>query len=799
MKHREIIEQLTLAEKAALMSGKSVWETKDFPEKGIPSVFLSDGPHGIRKQEGSGDHLGLNASVPATCFPTAATLANSWDPNLVEEVGVALGAEASSLGVHVVLGPGLNIKRNPLCGRNFEYYSEDPYQAGKMAAAMIRGLQSQGVAATPKHFAVNSQELRRMASDSVVDERTLREIYLTGFEIAVREGNPKAIMSAYNKINGIYANEDKRLLRDILRDEWGFTGFVVSDWGGSNDHVLGVENGSHLEMPGTTTVGQKELIVAVQSGRLSERVLDERVDELLQVVLELAAQEKRSIHPEGQHRLAQRAAAESIVLLKNDEQILPLKAEKTVAIIGEFAQNPRYQGAGSSLINARQVENTVDSIVDYSLTVVGYAQGYQRIDQPDETLVTEAIALAKQADTVLYYMGLDEISESEGLDRSHLNLPQNQLYLLGKLAAVHENIVVVLSAGSVVDMSWTQHVKAVIHGYLAGEAGARAMLDALTGIVNPSGKLSETYPVNLADVPSSKDFPAEGDYALYREGLYVGYRYFDTSKKAVHYPFGYGLSYTTFAYSDLLVHETGISVTVTNTGTCAGAEVVQLYVGKEDGAIFRPKKELKGFAKVYLEAGQSKEITISFDDKTFRYFNTLTNSFEVEGGVYQLYIGTSVSDIRLVAEVTQAATTDQLPDMAGLERYQSGQVDQVTDEEFARLLGRPVPVESWTIGQELRLNDPLLKLQYAKSGLARLIYKLLHHLLKKAEKKGKPDLNLLFLYNMPFRALAKMTGGMLDQQMVAAILVIVNGHFIKGVSQLWKAFRAKNSYQKQLS
>ncbi|MGT2715975.1 glycoside hydrolase family 3 C-terminal domain-containing protein [Streptococcus respiraculi] len=799
MKHREIIEQLTLEEKAALMAGKSVWETKDFPEKGIPSVFLSDGPHGIRKQEGSGDHLGLNASVPATCFPTAATLANSWDQSLVEEVGAALGAEASSLGVQVVLGPGLNIKRNPLCGRNFEYYSEDPYQAGKMAAAMIRGLQSQGVAATPKHFAVNSQELRRMASDSIVDERTLREIYLTGFEIAVREGNPKAIMSAYNKINGIYANEDKRLLRDILRDEWGFTGFVVSDWGGSNDHVLGVENGSHLEMPGTTTVGQKEVIDAVTSSRLSERVLDERVDELLQIVLDLAAQEKRSIDVDKQHQLARRAAAESIVLLKNEEQLLPLQAEKTIAIIGEFAQNPRYQGAGSSLINARQVENTVDSIADYPINLIGYAQGYQRIDQPDEALVTEAISLAQQADTVLYYMGLDEISESEGLDRRHMNLPQNQLHLLGKLAAVHSNIVVVLSAGSVVDMSWDKHVKAVVHGYLSGEAGARAMLDALTGVVNPSGKLSETYPLALADVPSSTDFPAEGDYALYREGLYVGYRYFDTTKTPVQYPFGYGLSYTSFAYSNLRVHEAGISATVTNTGERAGAEVVQFYIGKEDTQIFCPKKELKGFAKVYLEAGQSEEITISFDDKTFRYFNTVTNAFEVEGGTYQLYLGASVSDIRLVAEITREATTEQLPDMTGLESYQSGQVQNVSDEEFARILGRPVPLESWHIGQELRLNDPLSKMQYAKSPLGRLVYKVLHHLLKKAEQKGKPDLNLLFLYNMPFRALGKMTGDMIDQQMVAAILVIVNGQFIKGVNQLWKAFRAKQGYQKQLS
>ncbi|MBY5034111.1 glycoside hydrolase family 3 C-terminal domain-containing protein [Streptococcus gallolyticus] len=799
MKHQVIIQQLTLEEKAALMAGKSVWETKDYTEKGVPSIFISDGPHGIRKQEGEGDHLGLNASVPTTCFPTAATLANSWNPDLVEEVGSALGAEASSLDVNMVLGPGLNIKRSPLCGRNFEYYSEDPYQAGKMAAAMIRGLQSQGVAATPKHFAVNSQELRRMASDSIVDERTLREIYLTGFEIAVKEGNPKAIMSAYNKINGNYANEDKRLLRDILRDEWGFTGFVVSDWGGSNDHVLGVENGSHLEMPGTTTVGQKEIIDAVKNGRLSETVLDERVDELLMVVLDLATQEKRSVDYDYQHAIARKAAADSIVLLKNEDQILPLDSQKTLAVIGEFAKNPRYQGAGSSLINAKKLDNTVDSLKDYDVTVVGYAQGYQRVDKADEGLAHEALSLAKKADTVLFYMGLDEISESEGLDRSHLSLPQNQLSLLKKLQTVTQNIVVVLSAGSVVDLSWISGVKAVIHGYLSGQAGAPAMLDALTGKINPSGKLSETYPVSLSDLPSSREFPATGDYSLYREGLYVGYRYTDKAGLAVQYPFGYGLSYTDFTYSDLAVEENGIRLTITNTGSVAGSEVVQLYIGKEASALYRPFKELKGFAKVYIEAGKSQEVFIPFDAYSFRYFNVETNQFEVEGGDYQIYVGASSADIRLTAQLAKTATTDLMPDQSVLPSYFSGQVAAVSDEEFAKLLGRPVPVESWKVGQELRLNDPILKMQYAKSGLARLVYKLLRHLLKKAEEKGTPDLNLLFMYNMPFRAIAKMTGDMIDQNMVAAILMMVNGHFFKGVGQLWKAFRAKNAYQKQLS
>lgn len=799
MKNQAIISRLTLAEKAALMAGKSVWETKDYPEKGIPSIFLSDGPHGIRKQEGEGDHLGLNASIPATCFPTAATLANSWNPALVEEVGQALGREASSLGVQMVLGPGLNIKRNPLCGRNFEYFSEDPYQAGKMAAAMIRGIQSQGVAATPKHFAANSQELRRMASDSVVDERTLREIYLTGFEMAVKEAQPKALMSAYNKINGVYANEDKRLLQDILRDDWGFEGLVVSDWGGSNDHVQGVASGSHLEMPGTTVVGQKEIIDAVETGRLSEAVLDQRVDEFLSVVLDLAQAEKKSVDYAIQDEIARKAAADSLVLLKNEDQILPLKGGQSLAVIGEFAQNPRYQGAGSSLINTKKLSSLVENLGDYELDVIGYAQGYQRVDTPDSALAAEALALAEKSETVLYYMGLDEISESEGLDRRHLSLPKNQLSLLAKLVATKAKIIVVLAAGSVVDMSWDKDVQAVLHGYLNGQAGALAVLDALTGRVNPSGKLSETYPEALADLPSSRDFPVQGQYALYREGLFVGYRYVDTVQQPVQYPFGHGLSYTSFAYSDVSVTGDGVHLTVTNTGQVAGSEIVQLYIGKEQSALYRPSKELKGFVKVYLEAGQSQRVFIGFDEYSFRYFNTVTNAYEVEEGTYTLSIGASSRDIRLTAMTEQEGTASTYPDLSELPSYVSGQVDRVTDEEFAILLGRPVPVEEWAVGQELQLNDPLLKMQYAKSGLARLIFRILDGLLKKAEAKGKPDLNLLFMYNMPFRALAKMTGDLLDQEMVAGLLAVVNGNFFKGLNQLIRGARAKARYKKQLS
>ncbi|WP_156009422.1 glycoside hydrolase family 3 C-terminal domain-containing protein [Streptococcus ruminantium] len=799
MKYADLIQTLSLEEKAALMSGKSVWETQNYPEKGIPSIFLSDGPHGIRKQEGEGDHLGLNASIPATCFPTAATLANSWDVDLVEQVGQGLGAEANSLGVNVILGPGLNIKRSPLCGRNFEYYSEDPYQTGKLAAAMIRGIQSQGVAATPKHFAVNSQELRRMASDSVVDERTLREIYLTGFEIAVREGKPQALMSAYNKINGIYANEDKRLLIDILRDEWGFTGFVVSDWGGSNDHVLGVENGSHLEMPGTKKVGQKEIIDAVKSGRLSEKVLDERVDELLSLVLDLAKTERQSVDYARQHELARKAASESIVLLKNQDDILPLSSDINIALIGDFAKNPRYQGAGSSLINTRQLEKTVDCVKDYPLTIIGYEQGYQRVDKEDKELLDNAVKLAQKAEVILYYMGLDEMSESEGLDRRHLSLPKNQLDLLEVLVQTGKKVVVVLSAGSVVDMSWDRNVHGILHGYLSGEAGATAMLDALTGRVNPSGKLSETYPVGLTDIPSSANYPAEGEFALYKEALYVGYRYFTSVDKPVKYPFGYGMSYTSFAYDQLEVSEAGAAITVTNIGSVAGAEVVQLYVGKEDSQIYRPTKELKGFNKVYLKAGESKRIFIPFDTYTFRYFNRQTGQFEVEGGSYLLYIGASSSDIRIVGEIIQEGTSENFPISEQLPSYLAVQVEAVSNREFSLLLGRPVPEELWQVGQELGMNDPVLKLQFAKSVLARFVHKVLAGLLKKAERKGTPDLNLLFLYNMPFRAMAKMTGDLLDRAMVEGILMIANGHFFKGLVQLWRAYRTKIKYQKQLS
>lgn len=799
MKHQNLIDKMTLAEKAAFLSGKSEWESRDYKRLGIPSIFCSDGPHGIRKQVGSGDHLGLNASLPSTCFPTAATVANSWDEELGEKVGDALGEEAAALGVNVLLGPGLNIKRSPLCGRNFEYFSEDPYLAGKMAASYIRGIQGRGVYACPKHFAVNNQELRRMSMNSVLDERTLREIYLTGFEIAVKEGGAKAIMTSYNEVNGTYANENTHLLKDILRGEWGFDGIVITDWGGSNSHTKGVAAGSNLEMPNPGLGSAREILSAVKSGELKMEELDACVDDLLDAVLTLNknAEDKKPMFSEtAHHELARRAASESAVLLKNTDQILPLSVGSKVAVIGDFAFLPRYQGAGSSVVNATFVETTERMIQNYDLKVVGSSHGYQRTGGEDAALKKEALDLAGQADIVLYYLGLDEISESEGLDRTHMRIPQNQIDLLEALVQVNPNIVAVVSAGSAVEMPWQHCCKAILHGYLSGQAGAGAMLDILTGRVNPSGRLSETYPVKYEDTPAFRNFPGRERNAEYREGIFVGYRYYDTTKVRVQYPFGYGLSYTTFEYSNLKTDEWGASFTITNTGSCDGAEVAQLYVSKPGAEVFRPEKELKGFKKVFLKAGESKEVMIPYDDKTFRYWNVLTNQWETEGGTYRIMVGACVADIRLETEVTVNGTTEFHPyKRTELPSYYSGLIQKVEDQEFEKLLGHSIPDGKWS--GELGINDSICQMYYAKSTLARLIYKVLTSKKKKSEAKGKPDLNILFIYNMPFRSIAKMTNGMVSMEMVNGIVEAVNGHFLKGMKKVIGGFFANSKANKE--
>ena len=797
MKHDELLAKMTLEEKAAFLSGHGEWDTRSIKRLNIPAIFCSDGPHGIRKQAGAGDHLGLNESLPATCFPTAATVANSWDEELGEAIGRALGEEATAQEVHILLGPGLNIKKSPLCGRNFEYFSEDPVLAGKMAAAYIRGIQSQGVYACPKHFAVNSQELRRMAMNAVIDERTLREIYLTGFEIAVKEGKAKAIMTSYNQINGIYANENEHLIKDILRTEWGFDGVVVTDWGGSNDHTAGVKAGSNLEMPTTGFDSAREILKAVDENRLTVEELDACAGPLLDAVMELSTRKKtKSFDKTSHHDLARKAAEESAVLLKNVDKLLPLKEETRVAVIGDFAYIPRYQGAGSSVVNSTALETVVTEIDKYNLQIVGMSRGYMRTGEADAAMQKDALDYAAKADVVLFFCGLDEISESEGQDRSHMRIPQNQIDLLAALSRVNKNIVGIMSAGSAVEMPWQVNCKAILHGYLTGQAGASAMLNLLTGKVNPSGRLNESYPIRYEDTPAFQNFPSTERNAEYRESIYVGYRHYDTVGVRVQYPFGYGLSYTEFSYSDMEVTGNGVTVTVTNTGERDGAEVVQLYVGLPNAIVFRAAKELKGFSKVFLKVGESRRVVIPFDDKTFRYWNCRTNSWEIEQGNYQIMVGACVSDIRLTASWEQKGTTTEYPyNPAMLPYYYTGLHQMASDEEYSLLLGNQIPSGKWE--GALELNDALCQMYYAKSGLARFVYRRLTAMKKKSEDQGKPNLNILFIYNMTFRAVAKMTGGMVSMDMARGMLTAVNGHFFKGLGQIIGGFINNQIQNKQ--
>ena len=803
MKHQDILDQLTLEQKVALLSGRDVWSTYPFPQAGVPSMFLSDGPHGVRKQLGEGDHLGLNASQPSTCFPTAAGIANSWDPELATQAGRIIGKEAACLQVNVLLGPGLNIKRSPLGGRNFEYYSEDPYLSGKMAAAFIRGVQENGISACPKHFAANSQELLRMTCDSVVDERALRELYLTNFEIAVKEGHPKSIMSSYNKVNGTYANENAHLLTEILRDEWGFDGFVVTDWGGCNSQTEGLKAGSNLEMPGTIGDSDREVLASLKEGRITEAEIDLRVDQLLDVILSTAkaTQEgKKEFDQQAHHDAARVTAAQTAVLLKNQDGILPLAAGTRVAVIGDMALEPRYQGAGSSLVNPTKLDKPLDCLKKSGLDVVGHAQGYLRSGKQDQALQQAAVQLASTADVVLLYLGLPEIFESEGMDRSHMHLPENQNQLVQAVAAVNSNVVVVLSGGSPVELPWLDQCKGLIHGYLGGQAGAGAMADLLTGKTNPSGKLAETYPITYEDTPNCNCFPGRELTAEYRESIFVGYRYYLSAQKPVCFPFGYGLSYTTFQYSDLSVSDQEVTFTLTNTGDRAGAEVAQLYVALPESKIFRAARELKGFAKVFLQPGESRQVTIPLDDKAFRYFNVKTNRWEVESGRYQLMVAASAEDVRLTGEVEVKGTDAPIPyDAKELSCYFSAQVENVPDGQFETLLGRPIPQSKWDRSAPLGMNDSLLQMSYAKGLVARFAAGRLAAIQRSSEAKGAPNLNVLFIHNMPFRGLAKMSNGLASTEMAASVLEICNGHFFRGLGKVIGGFFANGKLRKERS
>lgn len=786
MKYKELIELMTFEEKASLMSGKDFWQTQEIEHLGINSIFLADGPHGIRKQAVGADHLGLNAGIPATCFPTAAAVANSWNEELAEKVGEYLGEEAVAQKVNVLLGPGINIKRNPQCGRNFEYFSEDPYLTGKMAAGYIRGIQSYGVSACVKHFCANNQEERRMSIDTIVDERALREIYLTAFEIAVKEGKTRALMSSYNRLNGTYTNENMHIMKEILRGEWNYDGCVITDWGGSNDRVAGLIAGNELEMPTTGGETNKEIVRAIKDGTLQEEVLDECVDRLLDLIFTTTYHTiSKEFDVEKHHRVAQKVAEEAIVLLKNEEHILPIRHDKKVAVIGDFAKEARYQGSGSSIVNPTILDHTMDCFDESGIYSIGYEKGFDRYGKKSKKLIEDACELAMKADTILLYLGLDEATEAEGIDRKGMNIPENQIQLLDAIYEVNQNIVVILSCGSAVEMPWIDKVKGLLHGYLGGQAGARSILRVLSGDVNPSGKLTETFPIHYEDTPSYENFPGNEVSVEYRESIFIGYRYYDTANHEVRFPFGYGLSYTTFEYLNIRVDKDSVTFQITNIGSVAGMEIAQLYVGCKSEQIFRAKKELKGFAKIFINAGATKTVTIPFDDKTFRYYNVKTNRWEIEEAEYEIMIGASSADIRLVDCIKIEGTKAPYPySKEELTSYYSGKVNNVEVEEFERLIGRKVPYPEWDRNKPLSYTDTIEQCKYAKGWIARIIYRgvlFAYWYYRKIGKRDIANIIMMSIYPMPLRGIARMTGGAINIPMLDGILMMINGHFFKGL------------------
>ena len=666
---KELVAKMTLEEKASMCSGADFWHTEAVERLGIPAMMVSDGPHGLRKQDQEADNLGVNDSIKAVCFPAGCGTAASFNRELITEMGEALGEECQAEGVGVILGPAVNIKRSPLCGRNFEYYSEDPYVASEMAGALIAGVQSKNVGTSIKHFLANNQEHRRMSSSSEIDERTLREIYLAAFEGAVKKQKPWTVMCSYNRINGTYAAENKEMLTDVLRKEWGFGGFVVSDWGAVNDRVPDLEAGLDLEMPSSGGVNDRLIVEAVKEGRLKEEVLDQAVENILNIVFRYEENRDKTavFDRDKDHELAKKVAEETCVLLKNEDGILPLEEKAEIAFIGKYAVKPRYQGGGSSHINSHKVTSAWDCVKDWEN--ISFAEGFRDdVDQTDEALLTEAVELAKKAKAAVIFAGLPDAFESEGFDRIHMRMPDCQNELISRVAAVQPNTVVVLHNGSPVEMPWADSVKGILEAYLGGQAVGAAVVDILFGKVNPSGKLPETFPYHLEDNPSYLYYQGEGDRVEYREGVFVGYRYYDKKKMAVRFPFGHGLSYTTFAYSEpklsagrIRDDETvTIRVDVTNTGSRAGKEAVQLYVSAPDSRVIRPVRELRGFDKVELAPGETKMVSFVLDKRAFAYWNTDIHDWYVESGKYLLQIGGSSRDIAIEQEV-YVESTGKLP------------------------------------------------------------------------------------------------------------------------------------------
>lgn len=769
-----ILQQMTLEDKIALCSGENFWETKKYEKYGIPSLFMCDGPHGLRKQENAADMLGVNESRKATCFPAEVTTAGSWDPELLTAIGSAIGQEAREQGVGLVLGPGVNLKRNPLCGRNFEYFSEDPYLAGKLAAGFIRGAEAQGIGTSLKHFAANSQELSRFTSDSVLDERTLRELYMTAFEIAVKEGHPSTLMCAYPKLNDVHCSDSKALLTDILRTEWGFSGLVVTDWGAMNDRIEGFRAGCDLNMPGGSDYMEKEVLQAVKNGTLPESCVDDSARRVLKLVFRAAETLKNPAHCdyEAHHVLAKRAALEGAVLLKNEDGILPLKKDAKIAVIGAMAKSIRYQGSGSSHINPTKLSQPLDFLPDAL-----YAPGCDDRGATTEDLLSQAAKTAQEAEIAVIFAGLPDRYESEGFDRADMKMPDGQLRMIDAVTAANPNTVVVLLSGSAVECPWADRVKGILYMGLPGQAGGEAVADLLCGRANPSGKLAESWPLSYADVPSSEIY-GKIDDALYEEGLYVGYRYYEKSGVAVRWPFGYGLSYTTFAYSDLTVDGNAVSVAVKNTGSFAGAEVVQLYLYAPQDGLHRPLRELKGFRKVFLQPGEAQTVTFILTDRSFALW---ADGWKVPGGMYAVQIGNLSADLEIAGE------TLPVPGWQAGSFYESctGKPDQA---QWEAMLGRRYAPPVLKKGSFTMDNTVLEMKDYS------LIMKIMFKAVEATIAKGfggkkdyeNPEFRMLMdsSAGSPLRSM-QISGGM-KGGVLPGMLEMANGHFFRG---LWRMIR----------
>lgn len=794
MKHAELISKMTLEEKAKLCSGEDFWHLKSVKRLGLDPIMVCDGPHGLRKQNAENEKIGIGNSYPATCFPTAVTTACSWDRELIKKMGETLAEECIQEGVSVLLGPGVNMKRSPLCGRNFEYFSEDPYLAGEMAASFINGVQSKGIGTSLKHFAVNSQETNRMTGNSIVDERALREIYLAAFERAVKKGQPATVMSAYNKLNGTYCSENETLLTSILRDEWGFEGAVVSDWGAINDRVQGLIAGNDLEMPGSGGFNDKKIIDAVKNGYLDESLLDKSVDRIIEIILKAAKINKKPYFVEEHHELAKKVAESSIVLLKNHDNILPLTDKNMkIAVIGEMAKDPRYQGAGSSLVNPTKLTNAFDCLENLGYNI-RYSKGYDKVSNPkqENNLIENAVETAKDADVVLLFIGLTEEYESEGFDRKNMKIPAVHSALVEDIYAVNKNIVVILSGGSPVEIPWYPRVKGIVNTYLAGQAGAEALTEILTGKVNPSGKLAETYPRKLRDNPTYKNYAIASEKdCLYKESIFIGYRYYDKTNKKVRFPFGFGLSYTDFEYSKIKVNkksfskddEVKVTFTVKNTGSFAGAETAQLYVAKEESAIFRAPKELKGFEKIYLEPNEKKTVTITLNNRDFSFYNTAVSDWCVENGEYKILVGSSSADIKLTSKVTaEKFDNSVMPDYSGLDSYFSDKLSDISDEEFEKLYGATLPLSETK--EKSDLNTTLF--DKSDKGIAKVVCKAVDKITENSK-----DVNAGMIANAivqtPIRNFITMSNGLFSEEMAEGLINILDGdNALKGAGKIAK-------------